>query len=145
MYYRIFQLPVLSFIFRTANAIPIAGAQEDPEMMERAFGQISAALQQDEIVCIFPEGKLTEDGEMNAFKPGVSRILQRDPAPVIPLALRGLWGSFFSRAYGSAMSRLLPRGMLSRIELVCGEPNDAGDATLERLQQQVLTLRGSRR
>ncbi len=145
MYYRIFQLPVLSFIFRTANAIPIAGAQEDPEMMERAFDQISAALRQDEIVCIFPEGKLTEDGEMNAFKTGVSRILQRDPVPVIPLALRGLWGSFFSRAYGSAMSRLLPRGMLSRIELVGGEPIDAGDATLERLQQQVLALRGSRR
>jgi 1-acyl-sn-glycerol-3-phosphate acyltransferase len=145
MYYRIFQLPVLSFIFRTANAIPIAGAQEDPEMMERAFDQISAALRQDEIVCIFPEGKLTEDGEMNAFKPGVSRILQRDPVPVIPLALRGLWGSFFSRAYGSAMSRLLPRGMLSRIELVGGELIEAGDATLERLQQQVLALRGSRR
>ena len=145
MYYRIFQLPVLSFIFRTANAIPIAGVQEDSEMMERAFDQISAALRQDEIVCIFPEGKLTEDGEMNDFKPGVSRILQRDPVAVVPLALRGLWGSFFSRAYGSAMSRLLPRGMLSRIELVGGERIDAGDATLERLQQQVLALRGSRR
>jgi 1-acyl-sn-glycerol-3-phosphate acyltransferase len=145
MYYRIFQLPLLSFIFRTANAIPIAGAREDPEMMERAFDQVSSALQQDEIVCIFPEGKLTEDGEMNTFKPGVSRILQRDPVPVIPLALRGLWGSFFSRAYGSAMSRLLPRGMLSRIELVGGDVIDAGNATPERLRQQVMALRGSRR
>ncbi|NCF35064.1 MAG: glycerol acyltransferase, partial [Gammaproteobacteria bacterium] len=145
MYYRIFQLPLLSFIFRTANAIPIAGAREDPEMMERAFDQVSSALQQDEIVCIFPEGKLTEDGEINTFKPGVSRILQRDPVPVIPLALRGLWGSFFSRAYGSAMSRLLPRGMLSRIELVGGDVIDAGNATPERLRQQVMALRGSRR
>ena len=74
---------------------------------------------------------------MNAFKPGVSRILQRDPVPVIPLALRGLWGSFFSRAYGSAMSRLLPRGMLSRIELVGGKVIDAGDATPERLTQAL--------
>ena len=145
MYYQIFQLPVLSFIFRTANAIPIAGAREDPEMMERAFDKISESLRQDEIVCIFPEGKLSEDGEMSVFKPGVSRILQRDPVPVVPLALRGLWGSFFSRAYGSAMSRLLPRGMLSRIELVGGEPVGAGDATLEELQQRVLALRGDRR
>jgi 1-acyl-sn-glycerol-3-phosphate acyltransferase len=114
-------------------------------MMERAFDQVSSALQQDEIVCIFPEGKLTEDGEINTFKPGVSRILQRDPVPVIPLALRGLWGSFFSRAYGSAMSRLLPRGMLSRIELVGGDVIDAGNATPERLRQQVMALRGSRR
>ena len=82
---------------------------------------------------------------MKAFKPGVSRILQRDPVAVVPLALRGLWGSFFSRAYGSAMSRLLPRGVLSRIELVGGEPIDAGEVSLERLQQEVLALRGSRR
>ncbi len=145
MYYRIFQLPVLAFIFRTANAIPIAGVREDPVMMESAFEQISAALQQDEVVCIFPEGKLTEDGEMDNFKSGVSRILKRDPVPVVPLALRGLWGSFFSRAYGSAMSRLLPRGMLSRIELVAGEPIKAKDATLELMQERVLELRGERR
>ena len=145
MYYRIFQLPVLSFIFRTAHAIPIAGADEDPVMMESAFEQVSAALRQDEIVCIFPEGKLTEDGEMGRFKSGVSRILERDPVPVIPLALRGLWGSFFSRAYGNAMSRLLPRGMLSRIELVAGEPIEAADATLELMQQRVLELRANRR
>lgn len=144
MYYKIFQMPLLSFIFRTANAIPIAGAREDPAMMERAFEQASEALRQGEIVCIFPEGKLTEDGEMNAFKPGLSRILQRDPVPVVPLALRGLWGSFFSRAYGSAMSRLLPRGMLSRIELVAGEAV-AADTTLDQMQERVLQLRGARR
>lgn len=144
MYYKIFQMPLLSFIFRTANAIPIAGAREDPAMMERAFEQVSEALRQGEIVCIFPEGKLTEDGEMNAFKPGLSRILQRDPVPVVPLALRGLWGSFFSRAYGSAMSRLLPRGMLSRIELVAGEAV-AADTTLDQMQERVLQLRGARR
>ena len=57
MYYRIFQLPVLSFIFRTANAIPIASAHEDNNMMENAFKQISNALQQDELVCIFPRVK----------------------------------------------------------------------------------------
>lgn len=145
MYYRIFQLPVLSFIFRTANAIPIAGAREDPAMMESAFDRVSDALQAGEIVCVFPEGKLTEDGEMDVFKPGVMRILERDPVPVVPLALRGLWGSFFSRAYGSAMSRLLPRGMLSRIELVAGEAIDAADASVELMQQRVLQLRGERR
>lgn len=144
MYYRIFQLPVLSFIFRTANAIPIAGAREDPEMMEGAFDAVSAALREGEIVCIFPEGKLTEDGEMDDFKPGVSRILERDPVPVVPLALRGLWGSFFSRAYGSAMSRLLPRGLLSRIELVAGPAIEAADATLEEMRDRVLQLRGDR-
>ena len=142
MYYRIFQLPVLSFIFRTANAIPIAAEHEDKDMMESAFDQISDALRQGELVCIFPEGKITASGELGPFRPGISRILQRDPVAVIPLALRGLWGSFFSRAHGNAMSRLLPRGVLSRIELIAGDAIDASEATLDLLQQRVATLRG---
>ncbi len=144
MYYRIFRLPVLSFVFKTANAIPIAGAHEDTVMMERAFDKVSEALRDGEVVCIFPEGKITGDGQMAPFKPGVKRILERDPVPVVPLALRGLWGSFFSRAHGSAMSKLFPRGMLSRIELVAGEKIAAGDATVELLQDRVSSLRGNR-
>ena len=145
MYYRIFQMPVLSFVFRTANAIPIAGAREDEAMMERAFAQVSAALDAGEIVCIFPEGRLTDDGELQTFRPGVTRILERNPVPVVPLALRGLWGSFFSRAHGQAMSRWFPRGLFSRIGLVAGEPVPAREATPEILRQRVLELRGERR
>jgi len=145
MYYRIFQLPVLSFIFRTAHAIPIAGAREDPEMMERAFDEISEALRNGDLVCIFPEGSLTETGELDTFRPGVTRILERDPVPVVPLALRGLWGSFFSRAHGKAMSRPFVRGAFNRIELVAGDAIDAGDATPAFLQARVLDLRGERR
>ena len=143
MYYKIFQIPVLSFIFKTANAIPIAGAKENPELMKKAFDDVSAALNDDQVVCIFPEGKITENGEMNEFKAGVSRIIERDPAPVVPLALRGLWGSFFSRKYGNAMSRFLPRGLFSKIELVAGDSIAATDASLEKLSEAVLSLRGN--
>ncbi len=145
MYYKIFNLPVLSFVFRTAGAIPIAGARENPEMMERAFEQVAAALDNGEIVGIFPEGSLTEDGELQTFRPGITRILQRNPVPVVPLALRGLWGSFFSRAYGNAMTRWFPRGLFSRIELAVGEPVEAAEASPELLQQRVLDLRGDQR
>jgi 1-acyl-sn-glycerol-3-phosphate acyltransferase len=145
MHYRIFQLPILSFVFKTANTIPIAGKSEDPEMMQQAFGEISSALRQGELVCIFPEGRITEDGELNTFKSGVMWALERDQVPVIPLALRGLWGSFFSRAYGNAMSRLFPRGLLSRLELVAGDPIEASAVTPELLQQRVEQLRGERR
>ena len=144
MYYRIFEMPVLSFIFKTAQAIPIAGARENPAMMEQAFDRVSAALRAGELVCIFPEGKITEDGQLNPFKPGVRRILQRDPVPVVPLALRGLWGSFFSRAHGKAMTRLFPRGVFSRIELVAGDPLPGAEVALEGLQLRVSELRGDR-
>ena len=144
MYYKIFRIPVLSFIFKTANAIPIAGAREDSKLMMKAFEQISDALNNDEVVCIFPEGKITEDGEMSEFKAGVSRILKRDPVPVVPLALRGLWGSFFSRKYGNAMSRIIPRGLFSKIDLVAGVPIAASEASTDRLSETVRVLRGDR-
>lgn len=145
MYFQIFQIPLLSFLFKTARAIPIASAREDAALMEQAFEQISEALQQGEVVCIFPEGRITADGELGEFKPGVSRILERDPVAVMPLALRGLWGSFFSRKYGSAMRQWFARGWFSRIELVAGDLIPAPQASRSLLQQTVLELRGQQR
>lgn len=140
MYYKIFNTPVLSFIFRTANAIPIAGARENPHLMNDAFEQISQALNEEEIVCIFPEGKITDDGNLNPFKTGVIKIIEKNPVPVVPLALRGLWGSFFSRKHGSAMTRLFPRGLFNRIELLAGKAIPADNVTLDSLQNSVSNL-----
>lgn len=92
MYYKIYRLPVLNFIFRTAGAIPIAGRHEDMQIYEQAFARIAQYLKDGELVCIFPEGKLTADGEINEFRGGVTRILEETPVPVIPMALQGLWG-----------------------------------------------------
>jgi len=97
MYYAIFNVPVLSFIFRAMKAIPIAGAKEAPDVLERAYDDIAAALADGQLVCIFPEGQLTRDGEIGKFRPGVTRILERTPVAVIPMALSGLWRSIFSR------------------------------------------------
>ncbi len=144
MYYRIYQLPILSFIFKTANAIPIAGGNENSGLTKLAFNRISEALQDDELVCIFPEGKITDSGEMAEFKSGVIKILQRDPVPVIPLALRGLWGSFFSRRYGNAMSRWFPRGWFSRIELVAGDAINSSGASTDSLYRRISVLRGKK-
>jgi 1-acyl-sn-glycerol-3-phosphate acyltransferase len=142
MYYRIYQLPILSFVFKTANAIPIAGSNENSGLTKLAFNRVSEALNDGELVCIFPEGKITESGEIAEFKPGVIKILQRDPVPIVPLALRGLWGSFFSRKYGSAMTRWFPRGWFSRIELVAGNTLEASSASTDSLYRRISVLRG---
>jgi 1-acyl-sn-glycerol-3-phosphate acyltransferase len=142
MDHRIFAIPVLNFIFRTMRAIPIASAKEDPALKERAFTEASTALAAGEILCIFPEGRITDTGELNMFRPGLQRILERTPVPVVPMALRGLWGSFFSRAYqGKAMRRTI--GLFARIALVAGAPVAPERATPEALQQTVLALRGN--
>src|SRR5882672_3475499 len=144
MDYQIFRIPVLSFIFRTAKAIPIAPAHEDEALLEAAFERVDAELAEGNLVCIFPEGKLTKDGAMNPFKKGVERILERRPVPVVPLALQGLWGSFFSRHSGAAM-KSLPRRFWSRIALLAGGPVPACQATADFLQARVAELRGDAR
>ena len=116
-----FKIPVLNYIFRKGRVILIASKKEYPDVYEKAFEEISLALRNGEPVCIFPEGKLTLDGNMDIFKSGIEKILAKDPVTIIPLALRGLWGSFFSRKKGSALSRWT-RGFRSRVEIIAGDP-----------------------
>lgn len=142
MDHRIFKMPVLSWIFKTAKAIPIAPAKEDPVLMEKAYADIAQALREGELVCIFPEGKLTTTGEMNEFKGGIKKIIDRSPVPVIPMALRGLWGSMLTRGEGNPFGRSFKRGPLSKLSLVVGQPLAPAQATPELLQERVLALRG---
>jgi 1-acyl-sn-glycerol-3-phosphate acyltransferase len=142
MDHHIFRTPLISFIFRHTRAIPIAPAREDAAMMEAAFAEVSLALREGELVGIFPEGRITDSGEIYPFRPGVTRILERDPVPVIPLALQGLWGSFFSRKGGPAMSKPFRRGLFARIAVVGAPPVVPAEATPENLQEIVARLRG---
>jgi len=142
MDHRYFRMPILNFVFRTGRAIPIASAREDPELLARAYDEIARALEQGDLIGIFPEGRLTDTGEMSAFRPGIKRIIARTPVPVVPMALRGLWGSFFSRRGGPAMTRPFRRGVLSRIALAAGAAMPPHAVTPEALQEAVLGLRG---
>ncbi|GHC01049.1 MFS transporter [Thermomonas carbonis] len=152
MYYKIFNIPVMRWIFKTAKAIPIAGARENPELMQRAFDEVDAVLAEGELVCIFPEGALTKDGNIAPFKSGVERILQRAAArgqvvQVVPMALRNMWGSMWSRRAnakkGSALDRMrVPRRLRAHVDVVAGEPVDGGIATAELLEAKVRELRG---
>lgn len=144
--HQIFKIPVLSFVFRTGRAIPIAPAREDPAALERAYDEIARALEEGDLVGLFPEGKITFDGQLNPFRPGITRIIKRTPVPVVPLALRGLWGSFFSRRGGPAMTKLsrIAKRIYSRISLAAAPAVPAQDATPEGLQAMVLELRGDR-
>jgi 1-acyl-sn-glycerol-3-phosphate acyltransferase len=145
MDHRIFRTPVLGFVFRHCGAIPIAPAKEDPGMMEAAFAEAAKALAEGDLVGIFPEGSITRDGELQPFRPGVSRILALNPVPVIPMALSGLWGSFFSRIDGAAMTTPFRRGLFSAIDLRVGAALSPEAATPAALQACVAELRGVRR
>jgi 1-acyl-sn-glycerol-3-phosphate acyltransferase len=142
MDHAIFKVPLLNFIFRTMRTIPIAAEKVDANLKERAFTEVASALRNGELVGIFPEGAITANGEVQAFRPGISRILGETPVPVIPMALRGLWGSFFSRKDAPAMTRPFRRGIFSRIDLIAGEPVGPAQATPDCLRAKVLELAG---
>ena len=135
----IYDIPVLNFVFRTGRAIPIAGKSVDAETYEAAFRTIREGLSDGDLFCIFPEGTLTRDGEIGEFRPGIERILAETPVPVVPVALRGLWGSFFS--FKEGFFRNTGR-FWSRVQVVAGDPVPPARATAEELREQVRALRG---
>jgi 1-acyl-sn-glycerol-3-phosphate acyltransferase len=140
MDHRIAATPVVSLLFKQGKTIPIAPEREDRDTMERAFAKIAEELRAGELVCIFPEGKLTKSGEMNPFKPGIERIVRETPVPVVPMALHGLWGSMFSRKQGPAVK--LPRRFRSRLELTIGRPVPPEQVSAAELERRVRALLG---
>ncbi len=141
MHHRFFESRLLGWLFRDATAIPIAPAHESVSTTRATFDRIARELEAGELVCIFPEGKITSNGEMHPFKPGIERIVARTPVPVVPMALRGLWGSFFSRKGGKAMRRPFRR-FWSRVTLVVGEPVAPEDVRADDLARRVAALAG---
>ena len=139
MFKPIYDMPVLNFVFRTGRAIPIVGRRMDAAAYEEAFREIREGLADGDLLCIFPEGKLTHDSRIDAFRPGIERILEQTPVPVVPMALRGLWGSFFSHDGGLFRN---PKRFWSRIEIVAGDPVPAQGASARGLREKVLALRG---
>ena len=143
MDHRIFRLPLLNFFFRTVRAIPIASAKEDPDALAKAYDAIAEALAAGELVGLFPEGRLTADGEMSEFRPGIAQIVERTPVPVVPMALSGLWETVFAR--NPQRLRHVTRLLFAKIGLDIGAPVAPAAATPEHLHSLVLQLRGEGR
>ncbi len=137
MDHHFFKAPGIRIFAEASKAIPIAPAKEDAALKERAFAQISAALRDGHIVCIFPEGAITRDGRTLPFKPGIDKILATDPVPVYVIALVGLWGSFFSRAKGRALTGI-PMPSWRQINVVIKKAPDR--PTSESLQAEIETM-----
>ena len=140
MYHKIYNIPVLKWIFKAAKTIPIAAAKEDPEMFEQAFKSIKASLADGDVVCIFPEGKLTPDGSIQEFKSGIERIVKETPIDVIPMALFNLWGSLFSREAQKIIDRR-PKKLFAKISIEAGESIPYNQVTKETVQNRVQSIK----
>lgn len=138
----IYEQPIVNYFMRLNRAIPIAPKKH---IVEEAMDEISEGLRNGDVICIFPEGQITYTGNLSRFKPGVEWIVQRDPVPVIPIALKGLWGSVFSRKYLKAKGRLWRGDWHSRgkIKAICGAPIPPEKVTVNYLQRVIMTLKNS--
>jgi 1-acyl-sn-glycerol-3-phosphate acyltransferase len=133
----------LTWIFKSIRAIPIAGRNEDPEILEQAYDQIRETLDRGEVLGIFPEGGITYDGEIQPFKKGLDKIIAERPVTVVPMALCKLWGSLFSRK--DKLHKRRPRKLWKRIELRVGDPIPAGSVKSEHVEEVIRELRGDDR
>jgi 1-acyl-sn-glycerol-3-phosphate acyltransferase len=143
-----FRAPVLGWLFKSVGAIAITSQKKDERVFAKANALIDGALKEGELVCIFPEGRITDTGEMYPFKQGAVKIAERNRVPVVPMALRGLWGSWASRASGKAFQtipRPLRQGAASHLELVVGLPMIGESLTPAAMEAEVLSLRGTRK
>jgi len=138
MYYTIFNIPGLNFIFRSMKAIPVAPAKLAPELLEKAYDEVEQAFADGQLVCIFPEGQLTRDGEVGEFRSGVNRILERTPVPVIPMSLSGLWQSIFSRN----RSRKQFLKLFPTVYLNVGPALDPSEVGPQHMRDTVIQLQG---
>ena len=149
MDHRIFQVPVLGWLFRLGKAIPIAPRAENPAAYDAAFEAATQVLKDGDLLAIFPEGGITPDGTLQAFKGGIMKILENThqqglSVPVIPMALTHLWGSYFSRVeQGGAMVRPFRRGMFTRVGLNVGPAMAAAEVHPDVLRDRVRLLLAS--
>ncbi len=144
MYYKIFQMPLLRFFFEQAKAIPIASAREDKDLMDEAFEKVDSELAAGNIVCIFPEGGITKDGEVQRFRPGIEKIIARRAVPVIPVSLGRLWGSLFSRQKSGGI-RKIPGRLFAKVAMTIGTSVPATEVSAQKLELLVRTMRGNQR
>ncbi|GHG73729.1 MFS transporter [Alishewanella longhuensis] len=143
MYKGIYDLPVANWLFRAARTIPICSKQQDEAIYEAAFAAIKRELEEGNLICIFPEGRLTKDGEIDSFRPGIERIISESSVPVVPMALQGLWGSFFSH-HGKGAFKFKGR-FWSKVTLTATTAVAPTEVSAARLEQQVRQLRGDHR
>jgi 1-acyl-sn-glycerol-3-phosphate acyltransferase len=138
IYEPIYRLPLVHHFMRVNRAIPIFPTREK---VRRALDAISEGLRQGDLICIFPEGQRTATGSLMRFRPGIEYIIQRDPVPVYPVAITGLWGSMFSRKLKGSWRRFLPRKPGTPVVAVCGDAIPGEEVTVNLLQEAVLRLK----
>src|ERR1700694_4067484 len=124
-----YEHPLVKPFEKMLRVIPIASDQGPREMIH-SLREATQALQNGELVCIFPEGQMTRIGQMLPFRRGMERVIKGVDVPIIPVNLDGVWGSIFSFAGGGFLLKL-PRQLSVPVALTFGQPLPATATSVE--------------
>ncbi len=141
MFKGIYEQPWVKPFARILRAIPISSELRPREMLQ-SLHTASEAIQNGEVVCIFAEGQITRIGHMLPFRRGFERIMKDVEAPIIPVALDGVWGSIFSFEKGRFVWKL-PRRIPYRVTVNFGKPLPHTATPFEVRQSRAGTHGGS--
>jgi 1-acyl-sn-glycerol-3-phosphate acyltransferase len=126
---------VMQVLGRFAQVILISGG---PKSIQRGLSTGRKALQRGELIGIFPEGGITRTGQVREFRPGIMKILDKMPVPIIPVYIDQIWGSIFSYSGGTSLWKI-PRTIRQRITINIGPALWRPD-TIHQVRQSVLQV-----
>lgn len=129
--------PLFKWLMTAMKVIPITSAG-DTRMILRALRNAGQALDDGEIVCIFPEGQITRTGTLLPFRRGFERIVKGRDVPIIPTHLDRVWGSIFSFERGRFLTKW-PERIPYPLTVSFGTPLPA-DTPAYKLRDAVRTL-----
>lgn len=141
MWHSFYDIPIAGRLFKWLKTIPIGNSRERADLIPLAYDKIAEELEAGHLVVIFPEGHITRTGELNKFQPGIDKILKRTPVPVVPMALRGMWGTWSSKKRGRALKGL-PTAYMRKLTVVADDVMQPQDVSRQVLFDKVLELRG---
>jgi acyl-[acyl-carrier-protein]-phospholipid O-acyltransferase / long-chain-fatty-acid--[acyl-carrier-protein] ligase len=121
-----------------ASAFDTILMMANPKSIGRALKEAREGLIKGDVIGIFPEGTLSRTGQLQAFKPGLTKILKGTTAPVVPMHLEGMWGSIFSFSGGKFFFKK-PQKLRRTITLHIGKPLPTG-STLDQMRSAVAAL-----
>ncbi|MGQ7286435.1 acyl-[ACP]--phospholipid O-acyltransferase [Vreelandella venusta] len=133
----IYQRWYLRWFFKALGCIPIErGAGAD-----NALAAVAEQLNNGEVVCLFPEGAISRNGQLGELRRGYERAckLANPEVRIVPFYLRGLWGSQFSRS-SSKLKELRNAPLHRSVVVAFGKPlpkDTPADVLKQRIFEQA--------
>lgn len=113
-----------------------------PKSIAKAFKDARQALDNGELIGLFPEGGISRSQQVRSFKPGLMKILKGREVPIIPMYFDELWGSIFSYSKGRAFTKL-PSSIRRPISIHVGQPIHPQPDSMVPIQTAVQRLSSS--